>query len=52
MNFCLVFGFLTFAQANTISGGKNAKDADYYTVSFTQNESKKCVHDNKLKIPR
>ena len=41
MNFCLVFGFLTFAQANTISGGKNAKDADYYTVSFTQNES--CI---------
>ena len=34
MNFCLVFGFLTFAQANTLSGGKNAKDADYYTVSF------------------
>ena len=41
MNFCLVFGFLTFAQANTISVGKNAKDADYYTVSFTQYES--CI---------
>ena len=33
MNFCLVLGFLTFAQANTIRDGKAAKDADYYTVN-------------------
>ena len=35
MNFCLVFGFLTIAQANTIRDGKAAKDADYYTVSLS-----------------
>ena len=33
MNFCLVFGFLTFAQANTMAE-KLLTDADYYTVSL------------------